>query len=151
MNLQQFSINIKSSGRSFINITEQIAALLNKTKIETGLCQVFLRHTSASLILCENADPNVLIDLENYMRRLVHDGDQHFKHIAEGPDDMPAHIRSVLTANSLTIPFIHQVTLSNLRHGERIVLGAWHEHGNIFIWDEKGNKELKNLPAFKAQ
>lgn len=132
MNLQQFSINIKSSGRSFINITEQIAALLNKTKIETGLCQVFLRHTSASLILCENADPNVLIDLENYMRRLVHDGDQHFKHIAEGPDDMPAHIRSVLTANSLTIPVTNH----------HLAFGTWQ---GIYLWEHRLKGSIRHL------
>ena len=92
--------------------------------IETGLCHVFVRHTSASLILCENADPSVMRDLEAFMQREVPDGDPIFTHTAEGPDDMSAHVRSVLTQTDLNIPI----------SSGHCALGTWQ---GIYLWEHR--------------
>ena len=89
-----------------------------------GLCNVFLHHTSASLILCENADPDVRRDLESFMSRLVKDGDSLYVHDAEGPDDMPAHVRTVLTQNSINVP---------VREGQ-LALGTWQ---GLYLWEHR--------------
>lgn len=120
----QASFVIKTKGRGLMNITANVTNILSQAEINTGICNIFLHHTSASIILCENADPTVQEDLENFMKRLVPDGDKLFKHTMEGPDDMPSHIRSVLTQNSLTIP----VTDNQLN------LGTWQ---GIFIWEHR--------------
>jgi secondary thiamine-phosphate synthase enzyme len=88
------------------------------------MCNLFIRHTSASLMLCENADPDVLIDLEAFMQRKAPDGDPMFRHTAEGPDDMPAHVRTVLTQSDLNLP------ISN----GRCALGTWQ---GIFLWEHR--------------
>lgn len=100
----QQTIQIQSSGRDIIDITQDIKTIVSEAKVSTGLCHLFLQHTSASIILCENYDPDVKLDLENFIARLIPDGDPLFKHTLEGPDDMAAHIRTVLTHNDLTIP-----------------------------------------------
>jgi secondary thiamine-phosphate synthase enzyme len=92
--------------------------------VHTGLCHVFLQHTSASLVLCENADPDVRTDLERYMARLVADGDPIFEHTAEGPDDMPAHIRTIISGSDLTLP------VSN----GQCDLGAWQ---GVYLWEHR--------------
>ena len=86
-----------TQGRSSIELTAEVERIVARSGIRRGLCHVFVHHTSASLMLCENADPTVRRDLEVFMARLVPDGDPLFRHTTEGPDDMPAHIRSVLT------------------------------------------------------
>ena len=121
----QESLTFKTKARSFINITRDIDALVKN--VDVGLCHIFLKHTSASIILCENADPDVLTDLENYMQRTVQDDHPEFLHTAEGFDDMSAHIRSVLTSTSLTIP----VTNSRLN------LGTWQ---GIFLWEHRAHE-----------
>ncbi len=108
-------IRIKTQGRSTVNITAQVEKFISQSSVESGLCNLFIQHTSASLILCENADPDVRSDLENFMQQMVRDGDPLFRHRAEGPDDMPAHIRNVLTSSSLTIPIAKG----------RCLLGSW--------------------------
>jgi secondary thiamine-phosphate synthase enzyme len=128
----QQELSFSTQPRSFINITKEISALIAKSDIDTGLCNLFLKHTSASIILCENADPDVLYDLENYMQRLVQDDHPEFRHTAEGSDDMSAHIRSVLTSNSLTIP----VTQGRLN------LGTWQ---GIFLWEHRAHQFNRKL------
>ena len=91
-------------GRGTYDVTDAVRAAVSESGIETGLCHLFVQHTSASLIICENADPTVRSDLESFMHRLVPDGDRLFDHTMEGPDDMPAHVRSILTNVELTLP-----------------------------------------------
>jgi len=105
-------------------ITAAVQERVLKSGVQTGLCNVFIHHTSASLILCENADPEVRADLERYMERLVPDGDPLFVHTAEGRDDMPAHIRNILTAADMTLP------VTRLRCG----LGTWQ---GLYLWEHR--------------
>jgi secondary thiamine-phosphate synthase enzyme len=100
----QDDLVINTRGRGTLEITDAVDRLIAASGIDRGLATVFLHHTSASLILCENADPTVRHDLETFLARLAPDGDPRYAHDAEGPDDMPAHIRSMLTQNSLAIP-----------------------------------------------
>jgi secondary thiamine-phosphate synthase enzyme len=113
-------------------ITGEIDAIVGKSGVDRGVCTVFLHHTSASLILCENADPSVRGDLERYFARLVPDGDPLFRHTAEGPDDMPAHIRAILTQNSLTIPVA----------GGRCDLGTWQ---GVFLWEHRTSPHRRRV------
>lgn len=102
--VHQQIITLATSGRGTWNITREVEAVVRASGITTGLCHVFVQHTSASLILCENADPQVRSDLERFLAELVPDGSPLFRHTAEGPDDMPAHVRSILTNMDLTLP-----------------------------------------------
>jgi secondary thiamine-phosphate synthase enzyme len=120
----QTEIDVQTKGRGSYEITERVAAAVAAAKVATGLCHVFTTHTSASLMICENADPDVRRDLETFMRDLVPDGDPRFVHTAEGPDDMPAHVRSVLTQAGLTIPIV--------RGG--LGLGTWQ---GIYLWEHR--------------
>ena len=97
-------IRQRTSGRGTYDITGQVCSVVRRAAVETGLCHLFLQHTSASLIICENADPTVRSDLERFMARLVPDGDPIYDHTLEGPDDMPAHVRSILTQVHMTLP-----------------------------------------------
>lgn len=97
-------ISVPTKGRGSYDITHSVQELSRASGITKGICNLFVHHTSASVILCENADPVVRDDLERFMARLVPDGDTAFDHIDEGPDDMPAHIRTILTQSSLSIP-----------------------------------------------
>jgi secondary thiamine-phosphate synthase enzyme len=118
------SIEIRTPGRGFQNISDELQDAVRRSGIKDGLCNVFLRHTSASLLITENADPDVRVDLENFLAKLVPDGDPAHFHSVEGPDDMPAHIRSVLTASELTIP---------VRNG-RLALGTWQ---GAYLWEHR--------------
>ena len=120
--IAQHSISIQTDGRATIDITQQISSLASV--IEQGLCHVFLHHTSASLIITENADSDVRLDLENYISILVQDGDPAYHHDQEGDDDMAAHIRSVLTQTEVTIP------ITNGRLG----LGTWQ---GLYLWEHR--------------
>ena len=113
--MYQTEIDVETRGRGTYEITDRIAEAVRAARVVTGLCHVFTAHTSASLAICENADPAVRRDLETFMADLAPDGDARFVHTAEGPDDMPAHVRSVLTKTDLTIP---------IRAG-RLALGTW--------------------------
>ena len=115
MRQAQTVLSLSTQGQRFYEITDQVQAWLPETKISTGLLTVFCRHTSASLTIQENADADVQRDLGEFFRRLVPENDPWYRHTAEGPDDMPAHIKSALTDVSLTIP---------LAQG-RMVLGTW--------------------------
>lgn len=111
----QEELQVGTSGRGSFNVTEDVQHVVGSSGIQTGLCHIFLSHTSASLMLCENADPAVRQDLETFLGKLVPDGDPMFIHQSEGPDDMPAHLRTILTHSDLTIP---------VRNG-RCALGTW--------------------------
>lgn len=124
--IKQEQLNFDTRGRSTAEITKDVECVVSAAAVETGLCNVFLHHTSASLILCENADPVVHRDLEAFMQRLVPDGDPIFEHTTEGPDDMPTHVRSILTGNSITVPII----------GGRCSLGTWQ---GIYLWEHRYN------------
>lgn len=120
----QHTLTVETRGRGTYDITSWVARVVADAGLNTGLCHVFVHHTSASLILCENADPTVREDLELFMKRLVQDGDPQFSHTLEGTDDMAAHIRSILTGMDLTIP----VT------GGRLALGTWQ---GIYLWEHR--------------
>lgn len=120
----QRSFEIQTRGRGSYGITDRVRSVVTESDIETGLCHVFVHHTSASLMLCENADPQVRQDLETFMAQLVPDGDPMFRHDDEGPDDMPAHVRSVLTQTGLSIP---------VRNGQ-CALGTWQ---GIYLWEHR--------------
>lgn len=120
----QQRIEITTRGRGMVEITDTINNFVDSTAIQTGLCHIFIQHTSASLILCENADPDVQTDLQAYAQRLVPDGDPRYRHTMEGPDDMPAHVRTVLTGSSLTLP---------VGNG-RCLLGTWQ---GVYLWEHR--------------
>jgi len=132
--IRRETLVIDTRGRGFTELTGQLRALAADSPPGPGLCHVWLQHTSASLIVCENADPDVLRDLEAWMARLVVDGDPLFRHRAEGPDDMAAHIRSVLTATSLTLP---------LQDGQ-LELGTWQ---GIFLWEHRHQGHRRRVLA----
>ena len=117
-------LTVSTRGRGFHDITSEVRKGVAESGTSQGLCTVFLHHTSASLILCENADPDVRKDLEAFFARLVKDGDSLFQHDAEGPDDMPAHVRTVLTQNSLSIP---------IQDGAAD-LGTWQ---GLYVWEHR--------------
>ena len=121
---EQATLRLRTKGRQLIDVTNEVAEVVARSRIATGQCNVFLQHTSASLLISENADPEVGRDLERFFSRLVPDGDRLFKHDAEGPDDMPAHVRSVLTAATLTIPIANG----------RLALGTWQ---GIYLWEHR--------------
>lgn len=120
----QDTLIIQTHGRGTIDITNDVSDALKIHNIEQGLCNLFCHHTSASLIICENADPTVRHDLERFVARLVPDGDSMFQHHAEGDDDMPAHIRTILTQTSLQIPIV----------GGKLALGTWQ---GIYLWEHR--------------
>ena len=122
--IRQEEIKISTGGRGTFDLSQQVQQAVTTSGISTGLCHIFIRHTSASLIICENADPAVMRDLEAFMARQVPDGDPIFTHTAEGPDDMPAHVRSVLTQTDLNVP---------VREG-RCALGTWQ---GIYLWEHR--------------
>lgn len=124
-------LTLRSRGKSLQRFTADVEQVVRASGVETGLCTVFLRHTSASLIIQENADPDVLVDLENFLARLVPEGN-HYIHSTEGPDDMPAHIRTVLTHTSETIPVVQG----------RLGLGTWQ---GLYLWEHRArgsNREV---------
>lgn len=130
MHYQQL-LKISTKGKSLYKITSKIESLVAESGIKTGLCTIFLRHTSASLIIQENADPDVLLDLSNFLAKLVPESAPYI-HNAEGPDDMPAHIRTVLTHTSEQIPIAQN----------QLVLGTWQ---GIYIWEHRDRSQQREL------
>ena len=126
------TLTVSTEGRGTYAITDRVARAVGAAGVDTGLCTVFLHHTSASLILCENADPSVRSDLEAFFARLVPDGDPLFTHTAEGPDDMPAHVRTVLTQNSLAVPVA----------GGRLDLGTWQ---GLYVWEHRTSPHRRRV------
>jgi len=125
-------LSVRTPGQGLHEVTQQVAALVRQAGVEQGLCTLFIRHTSASLLIQENADPTAKQDLERWLDRLVPEGDPFYRHDAEGPDDMPAHIKTALTATSLSIPVVHG----------KLGLGTWQ---GIYLWEHRrrgGEREL---------
>ncbi len=125
-------LSVRTPGQGLHEVTAQIAALVGQAGVDDGLCTLFVRHTSASLLVQENADPTAKRDLERWLNRLVPEGDSFYQHDAEGPDDMPAHIKAALTASSLSIPVMHG----------KLALGTWQ---GIYLWEHRrrgGEREL---------
>lgn len=128
----QGSFEVATRGRGSYPVTEQIQQQVRASGIDCGLCHVFLHHTSASLVLCENADPDVRTDMERFMVRLVPDGDPIYDHVAEGPDDMPAHVRTLLTHTDLTLPV----------SGQRCSLGTWQ---GVYLWEHRRQAHRRRI------
>ncbi len=130
--IHQASLQIKTSGRGLIEITDRVAECVVQSGVKSGIANVFLQHTSASLTITENADPTVLDDLETIFLRLAPDGDPEYRHDYEGDDDMAAHIRSVLTSNELSVP------ISN----GQLALGTWQ---GLFLWEHRYRAHSRSL------
>ncbi len=126
------SIKIGVSGQGLHNITDQIDQLINGKNINEGLCTVFVQHTSASLIIQENADPSARHDLENWLNRLVSENDPLYTHTFEGADDMPAHIKSAITATSIAIPVVQG----------KMALGTWQ---GLYLWEHRKQRGQRTL------
>ncbi|AFJ01224.1 secondary thiamine-phosphate synthase enzyme [Methylophaga frappieri] len=125
-------IAYQTQPRSTRNITADISHIIAQSAIRTGICHIFVQHTSASLMICENADPDVRRDMETYMQHIVPDGDPMFLHQDEGPDDMSAHIRTVLTNPDLTIP---------ISDGQ-CALGIWQ---GIYLWEHRTHSHQRRI------
>ena len=121
---RQETLEFSTRGRGTYEITNQVKRVIQQSGITTGICQLFIHHTSASLILCENADPSVRSDLEAFLARLAPDGDPRYEHAMEGTDDMPAHIRSILTKMDLSFPIIQG----------RAGLGTWQ---GVYLYEHR--------------
>ena len=117
-------ISVKTRGRGLVNINDEIISWVHAQGMTTGLLTVFIRHTSASLVVQENADPDVLRDLSAFLDRLVPDGDPQYRHSSEGDDDMPAHIRSALTQTQISVPLVKG----------RLTLGTWQD---IYLFEHR--------------
>lgn len=130
--IYQGSFQIRTKGRGSYLLSGEVEDRLAQAGIHTGICQIFVHHTSASLMLCENADPQVRADLERFMARLAPDGDPLFRHTDEGADDMPAHIRSILTGQTLSVP----VTAG------RADLGIWQ---GIYLWEHRQHPHQRRM------
>ncbi|MEL0216713.1 MAG: secondary thiamine-phosphate synthase enzyme YjbQ [Gammaproteobacteria bacterium] len=132
------TISIPTSGRGLIDISERVESIVMQASRPTGLCTVFVRHTSASLLIQENADPAVLADLEHWLAKWVVDGDPVFTHRAEGPDDMAAHIRSALTQTSISVPYANH----------QLMLGTWQ---GIYLWEHRYAPHTRELAIHVAE
>ena len=125
-------LSISTRGRGIVDVTSALEETVRASEIQTGIASVFIRHTSASLLVSENADPDVLRDLERFMSELVKDGDPRFIHTAEGPDDMAAHVRTALTLTSATFPV----------RGGALRLGTWQA---LYVWEHRTSAHRRTL------
>jgi len=125
---------VDSRGRGLVEFTPAVSAWVAQAGFETGLLTLFVRHTSASLLVQENADPDVRGDLDRFFARVVPDGDPLFRHVDEGPDDMPSHVRSALTNVQLSIPVV----------AGRLVLGTWQ---GIHLWEHRHKPHRREVAA----
>ena len=128
--VKQFSV--ETPGQGLHDITSRVASIVSNAGIDEGLCTLFVRHTSASLVIQENADPTAKRDLERWLNRLVPEGDPFYSHDAEGPDDMPSHLKAALTATSLSIPVVDG----------RLALGTWQ---GIYLWEHRRRGSRREL------
>lgn len=125
-------LSIATTGRGTIDLTRQLVRIVTTSGVRDGLATVWIHHTSASLMICENADPSVRRDLEAFVARLVPDGDRLFTHDAEGDDDMPAHVRTVLTQTSIGIPV----------SDGKLVLGTWQ---GLYLWEHRTSPHQRRI------
>jgi secondary thiamine-phosphate synthase enzyme len=130
--VKQRRLEIPTRGRGTVDITDEVGRVVAESGVRTGIAQVFIHHTSASLIISENADPAVHRDLERVLARLAPDGDPEFEHDAEGPDDMPAHVRAMLTAVEISIPVSDGV----------LALGTWQ---GIYVYEHRTRPHRRRL------
>ncbi len=136
--MRQEALTIASSGRGLYEITAEIRRVVREADIRTGLCVIYCRHTSCSLVIQENADPSARVDLEAWFERLAPEGDAAYTHTAEGPDDMPSHIKAALTATTLSIPLA----------GGRLALGTWQ---GIYLWEHRSHGSSRRLVVHVGQ
>ncbi len=125
-------VSVNTQGRRLYDITAEVLAWCKSAGLKTGLLTIYIQHTSASLLINENYDPDVLVDMESFFSRLVPDGDPAFIHTAEGPDDMPAHIRSALTQTSLSVPLLDG----------NLAIGTWQ---GIFLYEHRMSSHLRRI------
>lgn len=123
---------VTTPGQGLHDMTQEVAGCVDRAGIQDGLCTVFIRHTSASLTIQENADPSAARDLERWLNRLVSEDDPLYTHTTEGPDDMPSHIKSALTATSLAIPIVNG----------RLALGTWQ---GIYVWEHRRARQRREV------
>ena len=126
------TITVQATGQGLHEFTRQIERVVQEAKVHEGLCTLFIQHTSASLLIQENADPDVQRDLEAWMNRLVREEDPLYTHTVEGPDDMPAHIKGALTATSLSIPIVKG----------HLALGTWQ---GIYLWEHRRHRGQRQV------
>ncbi len=132
MKVHSSTFTVPTRGRGITEVTRSVQDAVAAAGVESGLCTVFIHHTSASLIINENADPDVQRDLDAFLSRLVPDGDSLFVHTAEGPDDMPAHVRAALTQTSIGIPIV----------SGRCALGTWQ---GVFLWEHRNRGHRRRV------
>ncbi len=125
-------IRIQADGQGLFSFTDAVAESVSRSGVSEGLCTLFVQHTSASLVIQEDADPSAREDLERWLNRLVPEGDALYRHTQEGPDDMPAHIKAALTATSLSIPIAEG----------RLMLGTWQ---GIFLWEHRRRPSTRTV------
>lgn len=128
----QQGFTVHSRGRGFVEISDEVGDVVSASGVQTGIANIFVQHTSCSLLISENADPAVRDDLERWFARAVPDGDPLFRHDAEGPDDMPSHVRAILTGVALTVPV----------HGGKLALGTWQ---GIFLWEHRRDAHQRKV------
>ena len=126
------SFSIRTAGRGLYEITDKVQSIVSQAGIDDGICHVFVQHTSASLTIQENADPSAKRDLEAWIDHAVPEGQAYFTHTQEGADDMPAHIKSVLTGATLAIPIL----------GAELALGTWQ---GIYLWEHRSRPHTRSL------
>jgi secondary thiamine-phosphate synthase enzyme len=136
MKLHQRTLRVTTKGRGLHDVTRDVASVVAEAGVVTGLCTVFLRHTSASLVIQENADPSVLRDLSRWMERLAPEG-RDYEHDAEGPDDMPSHLRSAITRSSESIPV----------SGGALALGTWQA---LYVWEHRAREHTRDIVVHVA-
>jgi len=125
-------LDVRTRGKGLYPFTREVAAWVASTKAESGLLTLFIQHTSASLVIQENADPDVVLDLADFFERIAPENDPRYRHYTEGPDDMPAHIRTALTGTSLSIPVI----------GGRMALGTWQ---GIYVFEHRSGPQRRSV------
>jgi secondary thiamine-phosphate synthase enzyme len=130
-------IKIRGAGPGLHEVTRELEEVVAKSRLTEGLCTLFIQHTSASLTIQENADPSAKEDLERWLSRLVPNGDPFYTHSAEGPDDMPSHVKAALTATSLSIPVV----------GGRLALGTWQ---GVFLWEHRSRPSSRSIVVHVA-
>ena len=131
MKVRQERLRVRTR-RGLTLITDDVRRVAESAGVREGLCTVFIRHTSASLVIQENADPDVCTDLEAFLSRLVPDGDPLFRHVAEGPDDMPAHVKAALLKSSESIPIA----------GGRLAFGTWQ---GLYVWEHRDGRQEREV------
>lgn len=126
------TLEIRTRGKGLYPFTRDVASWISSTKAQSGLLTLFCQHTSASLLIQENADPDVVLDLSDFFERIAPENDPRYRHTIEGPDDMPAHLRAALTQTSLSIPVI----------GGRMSLGTWQ---GIYLFEHRGSPHRRSV------